>query len=560
MKKFLATLLVAMMLVSLCAFQVSADSKVVYVGAGDTWEEKGTGTKADPYSKISMAFKALAATGGEIIIVEDINLVYEYTNDVSEGEPNIPDIGSSAEMAFHFLNPHHAYPITVRSESADDIKKITFAGHRNNTSWSMNGPTTFKNITLDFSNGTYRRFYSNGYDLVFDEGSSSPGTYLYPGISNYATAEDKIARKVTNSSIVLKDGSYGYLFGTQVNNVGDELVTNYYVIGKATVTGYASPGPMNNLTFKEANLYIDTTGSVTNVYYGHGLKNGTVNVYQKSGAVTNYQLQPSTTKEPDAVDIKANINVYGGTVGNVNAPFASALEFTTINVASGVTVPAVSGLTFGTASAAPDFTPKSYVGFAPNADAKATLKTTAEIKPNTDVVFTVEGAKEGGIAIFKKGYDLSFTDTKIDVENGDETTDYDPAFKYPKLDEEGNIKVNDKGEEQYQQYVYGSPLMKGFVVDGKATLNKDSEGVIKSINDGEYAALEGLAVGEYVAYFYAPGASAATASVEFLVTENPKVVEPSKPSVDTGDEIVWIVLATLVSAMAAAVVYNKKRI
>jgi len=557
MKKFLTILLSVLMIASLCAFQVSADdAKVVYVGVGETWEEKGTGTKEDPYSKLSMAIKALAKVGGEIVLLTDIDLFYEYTNDVSEGEPNpsvIGDIATNGGTPFHLINPRHEAPITIRSESG---ARIRFKGGRHQTSWTMNGPTTFKNVTLDFSNGSYRRVYSNGYDLVFDEGTTSSGTYIYPGMSPNATDADRTSRIIKETNVVLKAGNWNYLFGSQFTNCEDDLVTNYYLLGSASITGYAAIGPMNGISFKEANLFMDTTGSIATLHAGFDGKNGSINMHIKNGSITsafNCNMEiGGGTKELKAI----NVNYMGGKIYPTIKGTGSTAKSTNLNVLSGATAPKSVDMTIGVLGAPASMDPPSNPRYLKTDDAKIKASTKAQIKPETDIVINLDTNTDGGLVVFKKGYDFSFNKT---TEEDDTKNDWDPEFTIPDLDEEGKIKIDEKtGEEQYLKITYGTPLYRaGFEKGAKSvTLTKTTDGVI------ETRELEGLSVGEYVVYVYGVGYEEPLATVEFTVTENPVNADDDKPGElpDTGDEIVFVAIAAIVSAMAAAFVLRRKAI
>jgi len=501
MKKFLTILLSVLMIASLCAFQVSAEAKVVYVGGEATVEEKGTGTKDDPFSKLSLAIKALAKTGGEIVLLSDIDLLYEYTNDTSVTLDKAV-IGSNADNPCHIFNPTHAGDIVIRSESADAIKTIYFKAQRTVSSWSMGGNTTFKNVKFDFkTDGTYKRVFANGYDLIFDEGTTAIGTdtYFYPGISYFTTEQDKVSRKVTDNKIVFKSGSWGYLFGAQLTNCGADLNYTYYVLGSASIAGYAAPGTYYKTPFGNANLVVDTTGTIAAIHSAHSAGVGTVNISILNGNVTaiNYKTLA------DSEAMKAiNVSIAGGTVGKVVGTGTTA-EANNLYVKDGLTVTATD------ITAAKLTSDLSYT--VPGAAAACVADPTAKLtvsgaKPNAEIKVDVTANTNGAVAIYAKDYDLA----------------------------EG----------------YGAPLMVSYVnaSDKSVTLVKEATEETEA----------GLAEGEYVAVFYAAGYADAVANTAFTVKAGSEGGEGT--AVPTGDEVVFVAIAVIVSAMAAAFVLRRKAI
>ncbi len=259
--------------------------RVVYVdGYGQS--SKGDGSEENPFAKLSLAIADLKDTGGEIVLLSDIDLVNEY-----KGE--LPDI--TYDLTLNLVNPEHSKCITIRSKEPADRKIIRFSVTRTSATWTMGGPTIFENIYFSFgekdevgNSYSYKRIYSNGYPLVMGEGcDSGSSTYFHTGVSPYETKERESDPE--NDFIVFKSGSWSFLFGPSTEYTKGRADYAYYILGDATVSGYIAVGPLGRIFTDRARLYVNTTGSVKTIHSAYTIGKGDVDVYLDKGTITSVQ-------------------------------------------------------------------------------------------------------------------------------------------------------------------------------------------------------------------------------------------------------------------------------
>lgn len=286
-RRFFAAALALFFVISLlpCTSLAAEGKRIVYVDAYGQ-ASKGDGSEEDPFAKLSLAIEDLKDTGGEIVLLSDIDLVNEYPG-------VLPEI--TYDLRLDLVNPHHSKCITIRSKDPADRKKIRFSITRSSATWTMGGPTIFENIYFSFNEKdeqgnsySYKRIYSNGYPLVMGDGcDSGSSTYFHTGVSPYETENRESDPE--NDYIVFKSGSWSFLFGPSTAYTKGKADYAYYIMGNATVTGYIAVGPLSRVFVEKARLYVNTTGSVKTIHSAYTIGKGDVDVYLDKGTITNVE-------------------------------------------------------------------------------------------------------------------------------------------------------------------------------------------------------------------------------------------------------------------------------
>lgn len=320
--RFFAVVLAVLFMLSMFPFTAfAADGKrIVYVEAYGQ-ASNGDGSRDYPFGKLSVAIEDLKDTGGEIVLLSDIDLVNEYVG-------VMPDV--TYDLTLNVVNPEHKKCITIRSEDPDDRKKIRFSVSRSSATWTMGGPTIFENIYFSFAEKdeygnsyVYKRIYSNGYPLVMGDGcDSGSSTYFHTGLSPFDTQERESDPE--NDYIVFKSGSWSFLFGPNTPYSKGRPEYSYYILGNASITGYIAVGPLSSIFIDKASLYVNTTGSVKTVHSAYSIGKGDVDVYLDKGTVTTVESKSLSGGTGDAF----SCYVSGASVGKINGDHGGTMEET----------------------------------------------------------------------------------------------------------------------------------------------------------------------------------------------------------------------------------------
>ena len=330
MKRFLALFITIFMLVTLFILPVpvNAAGQTVYVKGNDSGEDYGDGTQAKPFNKIFTAISAIAHTGGEIILLGDVDLGYELDKKL-----DIEKWGSGEGFGAGLLNPSHDEMITIRSEPGKRYSILFTVGYSTG-SWIMGGPTTFYDIFFDFEKSTYKRVFTDGWLTIFGGGCTSTQTYIYNSIAHNAYRpwilneageliqdENGIAKRGERSShteynLIFKSGNYNYLFGTESLVEDEELkiTINTLITGDTNVVGYIQTIYYSWPFVDTANWIINTTGTIEGIWGGDWAEAREVNIYLLSGTVNNLNLT-SPNDAYSGIEI-ANLYCSGGNILN----------------------------------------------------------------------------------------------------------------------------------------------------------------------------------------------------------------------------------------------------
>ena len=238
-KKILAALLAVMMVVSLCAFTVSAEENVYYVEADAT----GDGSEDDPFGTLDEAILALGGKDGTVMVYGALNIT-KFKAAAWEGMVTVKGVNKDS--------------ILVVDKSAG----ITF-----------NGDITFKDINFDI--GQHAHFNPMGKKLIMDGGKDSKFAYmLHLTTFGNAIFEEAYA-ELKSGEIATVHAAGGYSTSYANGCMGDSTI----IVDGATIKGM-------NIS---ADSYMDT---MTGISIG-----GNLNIVINSGSVGSIAYKGATKPE-----------------------------------------------------------------------------------------------------------------------------------------------------------------------------------------------------------------------------------------------------------------------
>jgi len=285
--KRLSTLLLAVLTV-LTSFTfpaaVTAAEGTVYVNA-DTGSDSANGTTPDTaFKTLEAAIKALASSGGKIVLTSDISL--------------------KGSLTAQYEEPKHTGKIIITSN--DGTKNYgTTLRLQDGMVYALNGPTEFSD--LKFHTGSGKTVIAARFNpIVMGEGLTfnASNTILLGGYQGpkKGTPVNK------NSNVTVKSGKFNFIAGFS-RNQGD---------GNITYTGTA---------------YIKIYGGTVATVYGASTINhfsGNCDIRVYGGTVSALYTGGDVTRRLNG---KSNIEIYGGTVSSVN--INNAIGDTTIKLDGG---------------------------------------------------------------------------------------------------------------------------------------------------------------------------------------------------------------------------------
>ncbi len=231
-------------------------TKTVYVS--DSGTEKNTGESADSPITLAQAWKYIDEIK-EIVLAGDTT----YTE-----------------------APAHISNLTIKAESASTVLAL-------GSDVSLNGDTTFSNLTLSGA----KTIYANGYALKIDETvTSTDRLNVYGGANGTAIDGD--------TNITLLGGLYSKVYGG-----GNGTAATINGSTNVTISGNVNAGDTND---------DDASNYYKSIIYGGGAGSpvtGKTNVNVAGNAVAAYIFGAGTGTNGTAVD--TNININGGKVMNV---------------------------------------------------------------------------------------------------------------------------------------------------------------------------------------------------------------------------------------------------
>ena len=238
-KKILAALLAVMMVVSLCAFTVSAEENVYYVEADAT----GDGSEDDPFGTLDEAILALGGKDGTVKVYGALNIT-KFKAAAWEGMVTVTGVNKDSVLV------------------VDKSAGITF-----------NGDITFKDINFDI--GQYAHFNPMGKKLIMDGGKDSMFAYmLHLTTFGNAIFEEAYA-ELKSGEIATVHAAGGYSTSYANGCMGDSTI----IVDGATIKGM-------NIS---ADSYMDT---MTGISIG-----GNLNIVINSGSVGSIAYKGATKPE-----------------------------------------------------------------------------------------------------------------------------------------------------------------------------------------------------------------------------------------------------------------------
>lgn len=225
-----------------------------------------------------------------------------------------------------FNFPSHSYPVVITSKTGAEGFTYTYtASGNNNGEWNLNGPTTFRNITItNGSDDNYVYLTAGGHKLVIESDVTVPETG-----KRFMLAGGRKDGSSTNVDVTVAGGRFDVIYLATHTGTHNGPINFTITGGNAFTVTPSFSGSVTgdiNLSVKDAqikNMYMghtksgNVTGNVT-LTLGAGLTSTTAdtgtNVY--AGSRDSGNVTGKVTVIADGVDLEAT-PIYG-TVGKTS--------------------------------------------------------------------------------------------------------------------------------------------------------------------------------------------------------------------------------------------------